>query len=124
MDLMEDRLYLKEERARARQLTVGIKGFGSVSQRSLSTNKDIPVHDIVIQRSKTHQYITDHRRGAVENEMLEPDEYMTSLLPNNNARNDVNGWSRAFSSHENRMEQDHPFWDKEHHSRISLLSST
>ncbi|CAI9092408.1 OLC1v1027636C1 [Oldenlandia corymbosa var. corymbosa] len=37
--LIEDESFLKEERARARKLTVGIKGFGSFTQRTSSTDQ-------------------------------------------------------------------------------------
>lgn len=121
INLLQDRSYLKEERARARKLTVGIKGFGSF-------NNQVPVHESSdddvdcnrILRSKSHFFgghLHNHD-AALKASLLGSDEY-TKLLVNNNriGENDnIRGCSHA-------MEEDHPFWDMEHQTRVSLLSS-
>lgn len=123
INLLQDRSYLKEERARARKLTVGIKGFGSF-------NNQVPVHESSdddadcnrILRTKSlffggHHHL-HNQDAALKASLLGSDEY-TKLLVNNNriGENDnTRGCSHA-------MEEDHPFWDMEHQTRVSLLSS-
>ncbi|KAL3838425.1 hypothetical protein ACJIZ3_023016 [Penstemon smallii] len=114
MKLLEDKSYLKEERARARKLIVGIKGFGSISQKSAidESSKDA---NKTIFRSNTHQYFIND-----QNDLMESDEFMTNLLVTNKMADN----KHTYSSQERAIEPDHPFWDKEQHTRVSLLSST
>ncbi|PIN12345.1 hypothetical protein CDL12_15045 [Handroanthus impetiginosus] len=96
LELLEDRTYLKEEREKARKLiTVGIKGFGSFNQRAIDgrSSKEDNSHEIL--RSKTLFYGGHHYHAA--DSCTRNDEYM--------------------------VEEDHPIWDKEHQTRVSLLSS-
>ncbi|XP_057789102.1 ENTH domain-containing protein C794.11c-like [Salvia miltiorrhiza] len=119
VDLLQDRSYLKEERARARKLTVGIKGFGSFNHTQSSGNDDGDNDHHPVFRSKSlflggHR----HRDAAAKANLLGSDEYTKLLATNMMAENDSNikGCSHP-------IEEDHPFWDKEHQTRVSLLSS-
>ncbi|XP_047955671.1 ENTH domain-containing protein C794.11c-like [Salvia hispanica] len=117
VSLLQDRSYLKEERARARKLTVGkIKGFGSFSQTPADESSDDNIDRRPIFRSKS-LFLGSHRDAAAKANLLGSDEYTKLLKTNMIAENDnVKGCSLA-------MEQDHPFWDKELQTRASLLSS-
>ncbi|KAI3470710.1 hypothetical protein Pfo_027373 [Paulownia fortunei] len=123
MELLEDRSYLKEERARARKLTVGIKGFGSFSQRPVDGSSNDANSERIL-RSNSLFFGGHHHHAAVESKLLASDEYTKLLVTNKIAEDDdLKGWSHTYSSHEYVMEEDHPFWDKEHQTRVSLLSS-
>ncbi|GFP96751.1 enth domain-containing protein c794.11c [Phtheirospermum japonicum] len=126
MNLLEDRSYLKEERARARKLTVGIKGFGSFSQSPIARSSKDFVSDSNL-RSNSLQFGT-HRHAAVDSNLLASEEYSKLLANNKIAEQDefLTDWSQTYGSDREyvRHEEDHPFWDKEHRStRVSLLSS-
>lgn len=118
VNLLQDRSYLKEERARARKLTVGIKGFGSFNHTPADESSDDDADRHPVFRSKSlfsgghHHH--HHRDAAVKANLLGSDEYTKLLVI---AENDnMKGCSHP-------MEEDHPFWDKEHQTRVSLLSS-
>lgn len=117
VSLLQDRSYLKEERARARKLTVGkIKGFGSFNQTPSDESSDDNIDRRPIFRSKS-LFLGGHRDAAAKANLLGSDEYTKLLKTNMIAENDsVKGCSLA-------MEEDHPFWDKELQTRASLLSS-
>ncbi|KAH6761982.1 hypothetical protein C2S52_019415 [Perilla frutescens var. hirtella] len=124
VNLLEDRSYLKEERARARKLTIGIKGFGSFNQMAVDDSSNDVDGDRIL-RSKSLFFGAHHNRDAVKANLVASDELYTKLLVKNMmAENDnIKGCSHAFSTNEYAMEEDHPFWDKEHQTRVSLLSS-
>ncbi|KAK4425226.1 Clathrin interactor EPSIN 2 [Sesamum alatum] len=122
IELLEDRAYLKEERARARKLTFGINGFGSFSQNTTSNN-DTKSHTVL--RSNSLLFGDHHHDFEVETNLLASDEHSNLLATNKKKTADDNlkGWSHTYRSHGYVTEEDHPFWDKEHQTRVSLLSS-
>ncbi|KZV58355.1 ENTH/VHS family protein isoform 1 [Dorcoceras hygrometricum] len=95
MRLLEDRSYLAEERAKARKLSMGIKGFGSFNTDVKSSKDDSD----------------DHRRRRHHEKDIKFDGYKAELVAN--------------GCHEYVTEEDHPFWDhKESYStKVSLLSA-
>ncbi|XP_051116087.1 epsin-3-like [Andrographis paniculata] len=125
--LLQDREYLKEERTRARKLTVGIKGFGSFSHGGTSSTQADTARAL---RSKSLEGFTaDHPPKAEDNddedEFPGSDEYTKLMVANK-------GWmSRGLSTstyalvsgYVEEEDRDHPFWDKEHRTRASLLST-
>ncbi|KAK4406138.1 Clathrin interactor EPSIN 3 [Sesamum angolense] len=123
IELLEDRVYLKEERAKARKLTFGIKGFGSFSQNVSSTDG---TNSHAVLRSNSLLFGDHHHHHDVELEsnLLASHEYSNLLATNKRMADDnLKGWSKTYRSHGYAMEEDHPFWDKEHQTRVSLLSS-
>lgn len=133
MKLLEDRSYLKEERARTRKLTVGIKGFGSFGQSQRPV--DERSNDIDSDRLFGSTSLLfgggggrRHYNTAEERNLLAPDEFTNLFVTNNITQNDdLKGWPHTYTSKGNGngyvIEEDHPFWDKEHHASVSLLSS-
>ncbi|XP_011091472.1 ENTH domain-containing protein C794.11c [Sesamum indicum] len=123
IELLEDRAYLKEERARARKLTFGIKGFGSFSHNG-SSNNDTNARTVLRSNSLLFGDHHHHHDIEVEGNLLASDEYSNLLATNKKMADDnLKGWSHTYRSHGYAMEEDHPFWDKEHQTRVSLLSS-
>ncbi|KAL8463151.1 hypothetical protein ACS0TY_033974 [Phlomoides rotata] len=130
MKLLEDGSYLKEERARARKLTVGIKGFGSFSQRPAADERSNNIDSERILGSTSLLFGGGVRRrhyNTAEERNLLASEGFTKLLETNNItqNEDLKGWPHTYMHNSNGyvMEEDHPFWDNEHHTRVSLLSS-
>ncbi|XP_073304517.1 ENTH domain-containing protein C794.11c-like [Primulina huaijiensis] len=93
--LLQDKSYLAEERAKARKLSVGIKGFGGSFNISVGSTKHLS---------------SDHNRRQKD---IEFDGYKAEL-----------GCHECVVMEEEE-EEHHPFWDhKESHStRVSLLSA-
>ncbi|KAL3655866.1 hypothetical protein CASFOL_000262 [Castilleja foliolosa] len=119
--LLKDMSYLKEERARARKLTVGIKGFGSFSSSPSDASSNDFVSDSISLRFGTH------RRAAVDSNILASEEYIKLIANNEMVDKDeyLTGWSHTYSSDHEYVHhtEDHPFWDKENRTSVSLLSS-
>ncbi|KAK6122104.1 hypothetical protein DH2020_044152 [Rehmannia glutinosa] len=93
MKLLEDRSYLKEERTRARKITVGIKGFGSFSHRPPKdeTSKDNIDSDKVTRSNSLlfgdHHHLHHHHTAVDQSNLLASEEY-TKLIANNNKAQD------------------------------------
>ncbi|XP_073132642.1 epsin-3-like [Henckelia pumila] len=96
--LLQDKSYLADERAKARKLSMGIKGFGSF-------NIDVGNSKHVI--SGDHHRLLHHSQKDVKF-----DGYKAELVSN--------GCHDQYV-----MEEDHPFWDhrESHSTRVSLLSA-
>ncbi|EYU33198.1 hypothetical protein ABFS82_06G147300 [Erythranthe guttata] len=129
MKLLEDRTYLKDERARARKITVGIKGFGSFSQhRKIDDVTSDDENTDRFFRSKSlffdvqHQHQHQRPDYGLESKLLtsNDDQFSNKMIAQGD---DFKGWSHKYKTHEFVMEDDHPFWDKDQNTRISLLSS-
>ena len=101
----EERSFLKEERARARKITNGIKGFGSFYHRS--SGLDGNLKESTYARC-TSSHFTNH--GNYEDEYLDSNKEL-EMSANTNAGSSV--------------EDDyHPFCKEKHQSTgVSLLSS-
>lgn len=124
LKLLRNKEFYKEERARARQLSRGIEGFGSFNQRSLATDErmnDLPSK--IYGRCNSYY---DHRQH---------EEYdFTSI---EKKHNNVDGTERDQQVHENKESEqeennstpgeeynirEHPFIDQEKLVTSSLLS--
>ncbi|KAM7460295.1 hypothetical protein LguiB_036343 [Lonicera macranthoides] len=99
----EQRSFLKEERARARKITNGIKGFGSFYERSSGLDGNLKESTYV---RCTSSHFTNHRNYE--------DEYLDS-------KKEMNANTNASSSIEDDY---HPFCKEKHQiTGVSLLSS-
>ncbi|CAI9768300.1 unnamed protein product [Fraxinus pennsylvanica] len=108
LNLLEDRPYLKEERAKARKLTFGIKGFGSFS--------NWPAEGGLKETTFENYLRTNSLFNGHYEEGLASNEHTNLLSMERTAKN-------TDTMLEYPVEVDHPFWEKEHQTRVSLLSS-
>ncbi|XP_022892117.1 ENTH domain-containing protein C794.11c-like [Olea europaea var. sylvestris] len=108
LNLLEDRPYLKEERAKARKVTFGIKGFGSFSKWPAEGG---------LKEASFENYLRSQSlfNGHYEEELASNEH--TNLLAMEKAAKSSN------TVLDYVVEEDHPFWEKEHQTRVSLLSS-
>lgn len=116
VNLLQDRSYLKEERARARKVMVGIKGFGSFNHDESPSGDEVRQHTIF--RSKSLFLGSHHHHHGQDH-----DAAVRANLLGSNDNSNIKGCSHSYTTNEYAMEEDHPFWDKEHQTRASLLSS-
>ncbi|OMO58987.1 hypothetical protein CCACVL1_25184 [Corchorus capsularis] len=111
----ENEAFLKEERARARKLTMGIKGFGSFSQ--LSSPRD--------GRFDSQLFYEDHQNEK-ENNFLEFKENFSSKEEIKITEENQNKEMKSKSSGINggiESEREHPFCEDEQETAESLISS-
>lgn len=124
LKLIEDESFLKEERARERKLTAGIKGFGSFCQQPISTDNSS-------NDSKSEKYLRWNSHFCIvhsqEDAVLTSDsktwpkpaeglgEECIDATPGKPAQ-----YPSTNRSHE---DYDHPFYEKKHQSLVALLSS-
>lgn len=114
LKLLENSLFLKEERVKARKLTRGIEGLGSFNFRSSSI--DTSLEDFPSKAyNRCNSHYNDHQNenrfflaeDAIKETQESTDEQINSQL----------------KKKENTI-QDHPFCDNQHHQiKKSLLSS-
>ncbi|XVF75347.1 hypothetical protein PTKIN_Ptkin13bG0181000 [Pterospermum kingtungense] len=134
--LLENESFLKEERARARKLTTGIKGFGSVSQFSSSRDDESFNSFRNYGRSNSQNY--DHNKNHDEVYYLEfkenfPTKELIKITEEDNyklnksgpGKLESNGYHCLESSEDgDNMEREHPFCeDDEQETAESLLSA-
>lgn len=130
--LLEEKHLLKEERDRARKLSRGIQGFGSLSQRSTPAqsilrqtssssttfsrcNSDFNSHETEkCPKGNTHNFQED--LGGLKENMAPEKEESHPLV------NDSEEDSRVKIFME-EQEDDHPFNSTEMHANASLLSA-
>ncbi|KAF2318792.1 hypothetical protein GH714_010744 [Hevea brasiliensis] len=126
LKLLENELFLKEERARARKLTRGIQGFGSFSHRS-------PLHDgsfkdltfrtctrcnsnYTEQINQEYEFLASDDNFLIEEKIHKPENIYEDVSP-------------ALESSGNKIREeecaveDHPFCHSGHHTSESLISS-
>ncbi|CAI9774907.1 unnamed protein product [Fraxinus pennsylvanica] len=108
LNLIEDGAYLKEERAKARKITFGIKGFGSFGEW--------PAEGALKEASFENYLRSKSLFNGHYAEELASNEH-TNLLSMEKAAKSTNTMLDYV------VEEDHPFWEKEHQTRVSLLSS-
>ncbi|CAA3024440.1 Hypothetical predicted protein [Olea europaea subsp. europaea] len=108
LNLLEDRSYLREERAKARKLIFGIKGFGSFGNWPAEGSLKEATFENYL---RSNSLFNDHYA-----EELASNEH-TNLLSMERAAKNTN------TMLDYGVEEDHPFWEKEHQTRVSLLSS-
>lgn len=121
--LVEDEAFFREERARARNLTCGIKGFGSFSlQRSSfidSSLKDLSLSFKTYERCNSHHnddqsckngVLSSNEKFLMEEEIKKPQQ--------------IDGYQDIISKPDISLDiEDHPFCDSEHQTAESLLST-
>ncbi|KAK3029724.1 hypothetical protein RJ639_039133 [Escallonia herrerae] len=104
LKLLEDRLFFKEERARARKLTSGIKGFGSFCHKS--PKADGSLEEATFGTYKRYNSSCNDCRIQDEEDTASTEEFFEGRI----------GKTQQI------YEQDHPFCDDEHQTKASLLS--
>ncbi|XP_021296111.1 ENTH domain-containing protein C794.11c-like [Herrania umbratica] len=114
---LENELFLKEERARARKLTMGIKGFGSFSH--LSSSKDQRFNSFSNHGGSSSQEDCflefKENLSFKEGAGLTEQDYNQNMLAPEKLEIDGDGFDR---------ERQHPFCEDEQETAESLLSST
>ncbi|CDP09047.1 unnamed protein product [Coffea canephora] len=139
LKLLDDRLFLKEERNKARTVTRGIEGFGSFCNRR-SSDQEVPQESSLKSFEKCNSQFNEH--GDKENSisMLEKDSARTSFKENTTPKQkvyaeDLDDWDTAEESNallsnqeaDSRMnismEDDHPFNLNQLRHAVSLLPS-
>ncbi|XAR72018.1 hypothetical protein NMG60_11018506 [Bertholletia excelsa] len=117
LKLLEDEPFLKEERARARKLTIGIKGFGSFSQRSSKSGRSLKELQGAYERSNSHFiHSGEHSDREVS---FSAEERICKTQPRSEAEKPFQNPSIGEAC---SVEVDHPFCENELQSRASLLS--
>lgn len=114
MQLLESTKFLKEERDRARNLSRGIVGFGSFGKRSTSVNASSDKFPSKVYgrcNCQLDKYESDH-----ENKFFSSSRYSSV---ENFIRKSKQNWKGSNL----QTIQDHPFYDSEHQTKASLLSS-
>ncbi|CAK7325688.1 unnamed protein product [Dovyalis caffra] len=125
LKLLENGLYLKEERASARKLTREIQGFGSLCQRSSSADESFKE----LGFRKCFRCNSDY---SYKNNQEKDDEFMDSnekLLFDERIQIHEDTSQPALEnpvkiSREEYTAEDHPFYNNHHHTTVSLLSAT
>ncbi|MCD7467123.1 hypothetical protein HAX54_004397 [Datura stramonium] len=126
MELLEDRNLLKEERQRARKVTVGIKGFGSFYKRPISGEESMK--DAISERYlRSNSHFTDCQNKedqimTSENRFSCKQRLGSALIIHNDKKN-MEGVMDNQSSDAMEWDQ-HPFCHRENHTRVSLLSTS
>ncbi|KAK2985225.1 hypothetical protein RJ640_009328 [Escallonia rubra] len=104
LKLLEDRLFFKEERARARKLTSGIKGFGTFCHKS-------PKADGSLEEATFGTY--KRYNSTCNDSRIQEEEDIASTK---------GLFEGKIGKTQQIYEQDHPFCDDEHQTKASLLS--
>ncbi|KAL2558225.1 ENTH/VHS family protein [Forsythia ovata] len=105
LNLLEDGSYLKEEREKARKLTFGIKGFGSFGKWPAEASlKEVTFENYLRSNSLFNGHYAEELASNERTNLLAMEKAAKTTL-------------------EYVVEEDHPFWEKEHQTRVSLLSS-
>ncbi|KAK4340405.1 hypothetical protein RND71_041867 [Anisodus tanguticus] len=106
INLLENRSLLKEERERARKVTVGIKGFGSFCRHPISGQETMK-EAISETYLRSNSHFTNCQNK--ENQIIASYKNMEGVI--NDPISDAMEWDQ------------HPFYDRDNHSRTSLLST-
>lgn len=112
--LLEDRSFLKEERQRARKVTVRIKGFGSFCKCPVSSEESMK--EAISERYlRSNSDFTDCQNK--ENQIMASDNEFSSKQMLGRR------WNMEDDPVSDAMEWDqHPFYDN--HTQVSLLSTS
>lgn len=122
LKLIKDGSFFKEERARERILTVGIKGFGSFCERSSLTDESLKYANSD-KCLRCHSHFCDYQSTADALSAAD-DERISKAQEIRNGHRDLTTENPAQNSSGNKTfeEDDHPFYDKEDQALVSLLS--
>ncbi|KAL3523809.1 hypothetical protein ACH5RR_016643 [Cinchona calisaya] len=119
LKMIEDESFLKEERVRERKLAIGIKGFGSFCQRPTISAEESLQDANSEKYLRCNSHFCDYQRNE-DALLFSDDERMPKAQEIRNRRRDLTSEKTAQNS--DSVEDDHPFYDKEHQAQVSLLS--
>lgn len=120
--LIEDFSFRNEERAKARKLTSGIKGFGSFCGRVAPTEGTVEDAATFEKYVRCNSHFNDSRSGRDDEVLVSKEDCIEKLQPIEDEFKNIVPETRVGNGFENE-EEDHPFFDKENQALVSLLSS-
>ncbi|GKU91933.1 hypothetical protein SLEP1_g5738 [Rubroshorea leprosula] len=113
--LLENKLFLKGERERARKLTLGIKGFGSFNQRSSAVEERFDSSEWYGRCNSNY--------NVRQNQVNDLPEENGSLLDGEEIGNGQQNYRNENPAKERKIEGEHPFCEDEEEDAESLLSA-